>query len=1210
MVNTIQDVKAADNSTDAIESAALKKVMEQLKSTIEQNVSISAVEGSSKDSMVEWVKDAITNNSAVKTVLSSSITVDGGATVDGYEISAIVDNAEIDELTADTTKWNVAITVKSKTPGVNKSDTVTVDVLVNTYTAEKILTESNLTSTYPEQTFSLSGSDAVDIANITGEIEKVANGRLDDFISANGIKYPNQGDLKINISGASLDFEKTTWSGTLQLTNQLATDTVSADISAPIRVGESAADAALQKVAEELQGQELKIKLGIEAEKGRNISTDVQTLVNEAIEDAKTTTDYLLTGVTLTGGMINSEGTAITGVLNAEKARPITVSIPINVVTIDTITAVVNPKTTYDVTKAPKFKRTDKNNDMVGAVFSLKLSTGNTITITEEVNADGDVQGHTDFEKASDDVAAGKITTDQSITNSPLLAVDSAVLEQAIAAKQLGASVLTISAKDMGGTSLDIPVKVAAIKTVDEEEIGFEDGTTLATVETEDDTIAAATINAAHDGLTVYGYEPGETMLTVSDNKNNVRSFTVKVYEYGAVVIKPVVATDPIYITISDDIIGFEVDEESNPIVVSTDKDAFSAEYTTRDGKLVVKVIPTGKENTETDAAKANLVLTDESGNLLAGYHIDIDLQKGISRAFKGNNIATVSFNESAKATITNTKFYTSERNTDVTDKITFKSEDKVEVVTATNSIIPGSEEIGKTTVTFPASDAEEFKLVGSNVSAKFFGKQLANVPVSVMTALQVSRQDLLSNIGTADGEISYVLNDNTTPGTGYVEAAFDAAGNLIIKPLVTAKTGDIVKIVINDEYITGRIILNGQANGIFKVAGYEEVRNELAGKDGEYTAPIKRDYYIGESLDVTGASYTYVKDGKLVSLEITDKMYSGFDSSTVTTVPQTVKFNYAGIGTLPKYNFDVNILARTRTITADDIALVNAGIESISYTGDAGMQAELEDGIITLTATKISQEGAIQVTADDGRVVNIEVSIDETGNFTVGSIPFEIHSVSITKDELDLTPYLAESDDESIVTASVADEKVILESVAPGTASVVVTDRDEHKAVITVKVAKDGSITYTVSPYVAAGWVDLGNGDWGYIQDGERVVSKWISVIEEDPYNNNEVGEVWYHFGADGKMQRGWISDPEAEWKIYLLDSNGRMMHSDWVNAPEQKELNRPAGIYHLTADGAVQMNGWALAKGSDSVYWFCNAGNGLFERDNPASWANEKLW
>ena len=587
MVNTIQDVKAADNSTDAIESAALKKVMEQLKSTIEQNVSISAVEGSSKDSMVEWVKDAITNNSAVKTVLSSSITVDGGATVDGYEISAIVDNAEIDELTADTTKWNVAITVKSKTPGVNKSDTVTVDVLVNTYTAEKILTEANLTSTYPEQTFSLSGSDAVDIANITGEIEKVANGRLDDFISANGIKYPNQGDLKINISGASLDFEKTTWSGTLQLTNQLATDTVSADISAPIRVGESAADAALQKVAEELQGQELKIKLGIEAEKGRNISTDVQTLVNEAIEDAKTTTDYLLTGVTLTGGMINSEGTAITGVLNAEKARPITVSIPINVVTIDTITAVVNPKTTYDVTKAPKFKRTDKNNDMVGAVFSLKLSTGNTITITEEVNADGDVQGHTDFEKASDDVAAGKITTDQSITNSPLLAVDSAVLEQAIAAKQLGASVLTISAKDMGGTSLDIPVKVAAIKTVDEEEIGFEDGTTLATVETEDDTIAAATINAAHDGLTVYGYEPGETMLTVSDNKNNVRSFTVKVYEYGAVVIKPVVATDPIYITISDDIIGFEVDEESNPIVVSTDKDAFSAEYTTRDGKLV-----------------------------------------------------------------------------------------------------------------------------------------------------------------------------------------------------------------------------------------------------------------------------------------------------------------------------------------------------------------------------------------------------------------------------------------------------------------------------------------------------------------------------------------------------------------------------------------------------------------------------------------------
>ena len=139
--------------------------------------------------------------------------------------------------------------------------------------------------------------------------------------------------------------------------------------------------------------------------------------------------------------------------------------------------------------------------------------------------------------------------------------------------------------------------------------------------------------------------------------------------------------------------------------------------------------------------------------------------------------------------------------------------------------------------------------------------------------------------------------------------------------------------------------------------------------------------------------------------------------------------------------------------------------------------------------------------------------------------------------------------------------------------------------------------------------WVDLGDGNWGYIRNGERVVSDWISITEADPYNNNEVGEVWYHFGADGLMQRGWIID-ETGWKVYLLDSNGRMMHSNWVNAPKNIELNRPAGIYHLTDDGAVQMNGWALAKNSQTIYWYCNPGTGLFEKNNPGSWSGKKLW
>src|SRR5699024_3288283 len=128
-----------------------------------------------------------------------------------------------------------------------------------------------------------------------------------------------------------------------------------------------------------------------------------------------------------------------------------------------------------------------------------------------------------------------------------------------------------------------------------------------------------------------------------------------------------------------------------------------------------------------------------------------------------------------------------------------------------------------------------------------------------------------------------------------------------------------------------------------------------------------------------------------------------------------------------------------------------------------------------------------------------IAVSINEKGAFTVGAIPFEMHSVTVTKEELDLTPYEAVADDTDLVNVSVADEKVLIESKAEGTTTVTVSDHDGHKATITVVIAKDGSITYTVSPYVDAGWVDLGNGDWGYIQDGERVVSRWVSVVEED---------------------------------------------------------------------------------------------------------------
>lgn len=120
----------------------------------------------------------------------------------------------------------------------------------------------------------------------------------------------------------------------------------------------------------------------------------------------------------------------------------------------------------------------------------------------------------------------------------------------------------------------------------------------------------------------------------------------------------------------------------------------------------------------------------------------------------------------------------------------------------------------------------------------------------------------------------------------------------------------------------------------------------------------------------------------------------------------------------------------------------------------------------------------------------------------------------------------------------------------------------------------------------------------------GAMVRSDWVSVWEADPYNNNIEGTVWYHMGTDGLMQRGWIKD-ETGWKIYYLDSNGRMCHSAWINAASQPALGMPAGLYNLCSDGAVQMNGWAKSI-QEGIWWFCEPDTGWFNQNNPSSWSS----
>lgn len=118
---------------------------------------------------------------------------------------------------------------------------------------------------------------------------------------------------------------------------------------------------------------------------------------------------------------------------------------------------------------------------------------------------------------------------------------------------------------------------------------------------------------------------------------------------------------------------------------------------------------------------------------------------------------------------------------------------------------------------------------------------------------------------------------------------------------------------------------------------------------------------------------------------------------------------------------------------------------------------------------------------------------------------------------------------------------------------------------------AEDGENIIRLDEFgrIAHGWhrADIVTDVWTYLDPvtGYKAKPGW-----------KYIDDAWYHFQNSGFMEEGWIVD-ETGWKTYYLDSNGRMAHSQWIQAEADNDLGMPAGIYHLTADGAVQMNGWA---------------------------------
>ena len=1234
-MSTVQEVKAdADQITAADATKALSNLLQEIYQVIgDKNITTNALDGDTNANVVEDIQSTLNADSTIKDLLAQqAINADDNTVVKVSGLTLKVERASSpisNNITADVedSKWNVKLVLTGTTDADPNPITVTKDgasVPVDIYTAEKIQAAA--------------GFDSLEIPSVDlteTQMDKWEESAVNDYVTDNYLQPALESTLKalglydnltvgseeisIDVDGTIND-DQTQWNGNVTVYNAFAAATQTkapeaATVSVGLTSSESNVTTQLKNVIAYLQEHQIKIPFGYEDLKvNANVPSNVIVdVIDPAIENAEKQLEISdVKDMNVSGLKVNADGTALEGVLTKDNSR-VSFTIPVQIVSIDSLTVITQPSDIDHVIG------TDSNFKEDGMRVAVELSTGSTVTIT--YNGDND---ETDDAATPDNAAATNKDVRNGLTSGDYIAIADADLSGKLALKQLGSVNVTLQAKGIGSATAEVATNVVS-------RITFDDYAGFDPVKAESDAPEVATAVIRSTDTVITGRKAGKAILTLTDKNANILRINVEVKDNGVIIAKVADAMDPVYITLYDTTNGFKVDTSIDPYVVEGSEDYFSAEYVTYNDKVALKITPKkvgGNYNPgsgEADWAKqANVIVYGADKKLAAGYQVAVT-DAGVQKRFVRNNIGTISFDSKAQESIENTIFYKSagDVTADVTGTVKFRETDKM-TITPISSGNFDSWKVKTGEVTLAASEVSSLTLTASDttgtVTAEYLGKALENqVTVdNVFQTASVSQSALLKNLYLSTGKIT--VSDPTV-----ASAEFDANGNLVVKPLKESKKAS-VKITLNDDYIVGEIYFkfsddghsvsldtNNKADDDGNKDGFKIVSNALEDyQDGVYTPPSKTEYYIGEALDVSDAKYEYIKDGKLVTLQMTPNMFSGFDSSKVTEEnrPLIVTMTYGGIDAGANKDIKVTIKARTQTVTADDIALVGADITDVIYKGDNGITATMADGNIALTATKTSQSGTMTVTASDGRVVDIAVSINEKGAFTVGAIPFEMHSVTVTKEELDLTPYEAVADDTDLVNVSVADEKVLIESKAEGTTTVTVSDHDGHKATITVVIAKDGSITYTVSPYVDAGWVDLGNGDWGYIQDGERVVSRWVSVVEEDPYNNNEVGEVWYHFGADGKMQRGWISDPEAEWKIYLLDSNGRMMHSDWVNAPEQKELNRPAGIYHLTSDGAVQLNGWALAKGSDSVYWYCNAGNGLFEQDNPASWANEKLW
>ena len=663
---------------------------------------------------------------------------------------------------------------------------------------------------------------------------------------------------------------------------------------------------------------------------------------------------------------------------------------------------------------------------------------------------------------------------------------------------------------------------------------------------------------------------------------------------------------------------------EQTPTGLESDTVA-KAELSTVNGVKVIRITPVSKGTAKFE------VTGGVNGKLKNEITVEVDADGNATLTYTQKTISDLTATTSTASKLSKLVISTEGLKDGIEtpydlDKLGLDADDKLAVTTSdkVSDLVPVTD-VDKVTVTYNETD--------NTIALKFnYGTADYTVTLGQNTTMVPNTVEKLGIVAT-----KVVSIENTGDASALEENWFDAEitedseGNPIV--LVTkgkeASSTSKAEITVSDDNGLETVLKVSINSGNIKV---NSITKPLTGKKITAVAPEKRTYTLGEKVDADGGYFTYTTDsGAVKKVSLTSEMLgidtsvstynyaSATDTYSNTAKDITVAYGGSATATAQKSSEDANtatytVKPATTSVSSSKLGLASdEKIISTAFKGDVNddyteiiVTLDKDGKNLSVAALQTEKSGSVVLTTNKGNSISVAVAVDENGALTaevVKAFKSSIKTVKNDEETLGFVATEASSDNTNVALVTMAGDKLTITSVAPGNATITATDGNNY-AKIDVTVDEFGTITINNIDKVGEdGWVRGEGSDWYYYINGEKVTNDWVAVEEADPYNNNQVGKVWYHFDKDGKMQRGWIKD-ESGWKIYNLDSNGRMRHDMWINAEANDELGMPTGIYHLLSDGAAQMNGWAESI-TEGIYWFCAPNSGVFDASNPANWA-----